>query len=60
MQITLITDGSIRGYEIMNRLDELGIEYELQKDNSYSLPMLKVDDKEMSYAKALRWIKKMG
>lgn len=60
MQITLITDGSIKGYEIMNRLDELGIEYELQKNKSCSLPTLNVDDKEMSYAKALRWIKKWG
>ena len=42
----------------MYKLDELGIEYELQKDEKCRLPMLRVDDKEMTYARALRWIRK--
>lgn len=60
MQVILITDSSVRSYELMNKLDELGIDYELQKSNRHDLPILKVDDKEMNYAKALRWIRKRG
>ena len=59
MQITLITDGSPRANELIELLDESGESYELNADNTrHDLPLLIVNDKELNFTKAQRWIKK--
>ena len=59
MQITLLTDGSSRVRELTRLLDESGIGYETQENKTrHDLPILIIDNKELNYTKALRWIRK--
>lgn len=59
MQITLITDGSTRANELIELLDESGESYELNANNiRHDLPILVIDNKELNFTKAQRWIKK--
>ena len=59
MQITLITDGSTRANELIELLDESGESYEINANNiRHDLPILVIDNKELNFTKARRWIKK--
>ena len=59
MQITLITDGSTRANELIELLDESGESYEINANNiRHDLPILVIDNKELNFTKAQRWIKK--
>ena len=58
MQITLLTDGS-NDRQLVMLLEESGLEYETQFNNiRHDLPILVIDNKELNFTKAQRWIKK--
>ena len=58
MQITLLTDGN-NDRQLVMLLEESGLEYETQFNNTrHDLPILIVNDKELNFTKAQRWIKK--
>ena len=59
MQITLLTDGSPRANNLIKLLDESGQSYEIKSNNTRrDLPILVVNNKELNFTKAQRWIKK--
>ena len=58
MQIMLLTDGS-NDRQLVMLLEESGLEYETQFNNiRHDLPILIVNDKELNFTKAQRWIKR--
>lgn len=58
--ITLLTNDSPRSYELMATLDEAEITYELKPTQRYDAPILIINNKELNFTKAQRWIRKRG
>ena len=56
--IKLLSDSSKQSYQLIDQLDETGISYEIETSERNDLPRLIVDNKELNFTKAQRWIRK--
>ena len=56
--IKLLTDGSRQSYQLIDQLDEAGLSYEIETTMRNDAPLLIIDNKELNFTKAQRWIKK--
>ena len=56
--IKLLTDGSRQSYQLIDQLDEAGLSYEIETTMRNDAPLLVIDNKELNFTKAQRWIKK--
>lgn len=58
--IKLLTDSSRQSYQLIDQLDKAGIIYEIEKTDRKDLPILIINNKELNFTKAQRWIRKRG
>lgn len=56
--VKLLTDGSRQSYQLIDQLEETGISYELETTERKDAPLLIVNNKELNFTKAQRWIRK--
>lgn len=57
--IKLLTDGSRQSYQLIDQLEQAGISYELETSERKDLPLLIVNDKELNFTKAQRYIRRV-